>query len=163
MRTSLVRPLHPVLLALLLFVVAAAPSWADGPELVAADADRVAIQGYDTVAYFTDGKALKGSGEYEYAWGDAAWWFASAAHRDMFAADPDRYMPQFGGFCAGAVVEGVLVRANPEAWTIVAGKLYMIAGTPEDIAAWRNRATENIEQADKQWPTVQGRAAAQNK
>jgi hypothetical protein len=72
-------------------------------KLLATDANHVAIQGYDTVAYFTDHKAIKGSSAYELVWDDAKWQFASAPHRDMFTSNPDHYMPQFGGFCAGAM------------------------------------------------------------
>jgi len=98
-----------------------------GPKLLATDPNHVAIQGYDTVAYFTDHKAIKGSSAYGFVWDDAKWQFASAAHRDMFTSDPDHYLPQFGGFCAGAMVGGHLVPADPEAWAIVDGKLYMTA------------------------------------
>jgi hypothetical protein len=153
--------LGSALLIALLSFAAAMPAAAGGHKLLATDAEHVAIRGYDTVAYFTDRKAIKGSSAYEYAWDDAKWRFASAAHRDLFIADPDRYMPQFGGFCAGAMANGVLVPANPEAWAIVDGKLYMIAGRPEEIVEWKADAAKNIKQADKQWPVVQGREAAQ--
>jgi hypothetical protein len=58
----------------------------------------VAIKGYDTVAYFTDNQAVKGTPEFETLWQDARWHFASAEHRDMFKADPERYAPQYGGY-----------------------------------------------------------------
>jgi len=58
----------------------------------------VAIKGYDTVAYFTEGRAVKGKSEFEFTWQDARWRFSSAANRDLFAADPERYAPQYGGF-----------------------------------------------------------------
>ena len=64
------------------------------------DTDNIAIHGYDTVAYFTESKAIKGSGEFEQVWEDARWHFSSATHRDLFAANPERYAPQFGGYCA---------------------------------------------------------------
>ena len=62
------------------------------------DSFGVAIKGYDTVAYFTEGRALKGKSEFVHSWNEATWQFASASHRDMFAADPERYAPQFGGY-----------------------------------------------------------------
>jgi hypothetical protein len=129
---------------------------------LAAGPDHVAIQGYDTVAYFTDGKATKGNISFEYVWEDAKWRFASLAHREMFIADPDRYAPQFGGYCAGAVVNGVLVPANPEAWTIVDGKLYMVAGGQSDITEWKADAAENVERGNEQWPLLQARTAVQS-
>jgi YHS domain-containing protein len=58
----------------------------------------VAIKGYDTVAYFTEGKAVKGKKEFEYEWQDAKWRFSSAANRDKFVANPQAYVPQYGGF-----------------------------------------------------------------
>ena len=57
----------------------------------------VAIKGYDTVAYFTENRAVKGSKEFSHTWNDAKWYFANAGHRDMFASDPERYAPQYGG------------------------------------------------------------------
>src|SRR5262249_24063719 len=62
--------------------------------------DGVAIKGYDSVAYFTDGRATEGTSEFEYKWDNVRWRFANATHRDEFAADPERYAPQYGGFCA---------------------------------------------------------------
>lgn len=58
----------------------------------------VAIKGYDTVAYFKEGRAVKGKSQFEFTWQDAQWRFSSAANRDLFAADPERYAPQYGGF-----------------------------------------------------------------
>lgn len=57
----------------------------------------IAINGYDTVAYHTEGRAIKGKAEFSYEWNDANWHFASAENRDLFAAGPERYAPQFGG------------------------------------------------------------------
>ncbi len=137
--------------SLLLFADASA----GGHELLATDTNHVAIQGYDTVAYFTDGKPIKGSETYEYAWDDAKWHFVSAAHREMFIADPERYMPRFGGFCAGAMMDGLRVPANPNAWAIVGGKLYMIAGDTKDVDEWKVDAALNIEKANQNWPAMQ--------
>jgi hypothetical protein len=138
---------------LVLTAMAFAPARAGDVSLVATDIDRVAIGGYDTVAYFTDGKAIKGDDAYVYRWDEATWKFASAAHRALFIADPNRYMPQFGGFCAGAMTKGVLVPANPKTWTIVDGKLYMTSGT--DISGWQADAANEIKQADEQWRLLQ--------
>ncbi len=118
--------------------------------------DHVAIQGYDVVAYFTDGKATKGSSDISLSFDDSRWQFASTAHKEMFAADPDRYMPQYGGSCAGGMVLGLLVAANPENWVIVDGRLYMISGTKADIEAWKAHAAENIAAADKNWTKTAG-------
>lgn len=116
-----------------------------------ADSTYVAIQGYDVVAYFTEGKAVKGNPSYALPFDDSKWQFANASHKEMFAADPDRYMPQYGGLCAGGMSLGVSVPANPENWVIVDGKLYMLSGSPADLADWKAHAAENIKSADKIW------------
>ena len=85
----------------------------------------VAIQGYDTVAYFTDGRAMRGKPEYEHTWNGARWLFASAEHRDLFARDPDRYAPRFGGYCTGGLSLGMKVAADPENWYIIDGQLHL--------------------------------------
>jgi hypothetical protein len=113
--------------------------------------DHVAIQGYDVVAYFTDGKAMKGDPSYEMPFDDVKWQFANASHKQMFAADPDRYLPQYGGMCAGGMAMGVSVPANPDNWVIVDGKLYMVSGGAADLADWKAHAAENIKAADKIW------------
>jgi hypothetical protein len=94
-------------------------------ERINKDADDLAILGYDTVAYFTNGWPVKGSPDFEYVWQDARWRFASAEHRTLFVGDPDRYAPQFGGFCTGGMGFGRLAPIDPEAWVIVEGRLYL--------------------------------------
>src|SRR3954453_22177461 len=88
----------------------------------------VAIMGYDTVAYFTDGKAVKGSEEYSYEWLGTPWHFASKEHQEMFMSEPAKYAPQYGGYCAGEVADSgsVTVNVDPEAFKIIDGKLYLI-------------------------------------
>ena len=102
-----------------------AASTAVAGERINKDAEDLAILGYDTVAYFTDGQPVKGSPDFEYVWQDARWRFASAEHRTLFATEPDRYAPQFGGFCTGGVALGRLAPIDPEAWLIVDGRLYL--------------------------------------
>ena len=82
-------------------------------EAVSVDADRVAIQGYDTVAYFTAGKPVKGSPEFEAVWQGARWQFANAEHQDMFSADPETYAPRFGGYCVMGMTMGLSAKPNP--------------------------------------------------
>ena len=86
---------------------------------------RVALSGYDPVSYFTDGRPEKGSAEYSAAFDDATYWFKSAEHRALFVADPDHYAPQFDGYCAIIVSRGEKHEADPEAWAIADGKLYV--------------------------------------
>lgn len=160
MRVTLARSLGWTLCIVVLhFATAGAINAENTKPIAAAGVNHIAIKGYDTVAYFTEGKATKGSSSFEYMWNDARWRFASVAHRDMFIADPDHYAPQFGGFCAGAIIDHVLVPANPESWVIVDGKLYMVAGSHDDLAAWQADAAEHVKQGGKQWALVQPRPA----
>ena len=89
--------------------------------------DGVALKGYDPVAYFEQGAAVIGSGRHTATWQDAVWHFSSAENRDLFQADPERYAPQFGSFCAFAVSKGFTADPTPEAWHIEDGKLYVFA------------------------------------
>ncbi|MCI0429088.1 MAG: extracellular solute-binding protein [Rhodospirillales bacterium] len=110
----------------------------------------VAIRGYDPVAYFTEGRAVKGSEEIAHEWLGATWQFATAEHRDLFAADPVKYTPQYGGYCAGAMVNGYTVAANPENWRIVDGKLYLNF-SEGGLLQWARNGPEAIRSADAQW------------
>jgi hypothetical protein len=117
----------------------------------------VAIMGYDPVAYFTDNRAVKGSDKYSYDWLGTPWHFASREHQDMFAADPIKYAPQYGGYCAGEVVGGsVTVDVDPNAFKIIDGKLYLIYDKPhaDDFAA---HASKTVATADANWPKIKGR------
>ena len=87
----------------------------------------VAIKGYDPVAYFTEGRPVKGSAEFAKEWLGASWRFANATHRDAFAANPEKYMPQFGGYCSKAMSDGFVKSLDPDAWRIIDGKLYVFA------------------------------------
>ena len=91
---------------------------------------RVAIEGFDPVAYFTEGKAHKGSPDISTEWDGVIWQFASAENRDLFVKDPTAYAPQFGGLCTEGVAFGeITVNLVPESFAIVDGKLYLAAAT----------------------------------
>jgi enamine deaminase RidA (YjgF/YER057c/UK114 family) len=123
------------------------------------DEARLSISGYDPVAYFTDGKPVPGVSEFEYVWHDARWRFASAAHRDLFLKDPEHYAPQYDGYCAMGVAwkEPHKDTVDPNAWAIVDGKLYL-THTPRSLAAWQEKAAENIKRADQNWSIVEHQA-----
>jgi YHS domain-containing protein len=108
--------------------------------------ERLAIRGYDPVAYFTDGKPVQGSPEIEYVWDGQRYRFTTAAHRDLFKADPVRYAPQFADFCAMSLTKGELVVADPENWLVSDGKLYLF-GKSDGPALFRQNLTGNIERA----------------
>ena len=120
------------------------------------DETKLSISGYDPVAYFTDGKPLLGKAEYEYVWHKLRWRFASGEHRDLFIKDPQRYAPQYDGYCAmGASFDAAAHKdtVDPQAWAIVDGKLYLVHNNYW-LQKWREKAKENIKQADKDWRTV---------
>ena len=116
---------------------------------------RLSIGGYDPVAYFTDGKPVPGASEFEYVWHDARWRFASAGHRDLFVGDPNRYAPQYDGYCAGGVSSDAPHKdtVDPEAWAIVDGKLYL-THTTRSLGRWSQNPAEKIKTADGNWPTI---------
>jgi hypothetical protein len=84
-----------------------------------------AIRGYDPVAYHREGRATPGSAAITHAWGGVDWRFASTANRDLFAADPERYAPRFGGYCAYGTAKGYKVSTDPDAFAIIDGRLYL--------------------------------------
>ena len=116
---------------------------------------RLAIGGYDTVAYFTAGKAVPGSLDYQTTWHDARWQFASKTDLDLFVANPEKYAAQYDGHCAMGVAyeNGHKDTVDPEAFTIVNGKLY-VNHTKYWTTEWRKNEAENISRADKNWLTV---------
>jgi YHS domain-containing protein len=118
-----------------------------------ADDEGLAIKGTDPVAYFTAGEPVAGSAEFTHTWGGATWQFASAENRDQFAADPEKFAPQYGGFCAWAVSQGYTAPIDPEAWKIVDDKLYL--NYDKRIQSrWEKDIPGNIEKANTNWPGV---------
>jgi hypothetical protein len=109
----------------------------------------VAIDGYDTVAYFTMGKPTKGDPANSFVWNGERYLFASEEHRRLFTADPDKYAPQFSGYCAASLGKGVKVEARPEQWTIVDGRLFLFAGPAGIDMIKRDPAL--IARADEHW------------
>jgi hypothetical protein len=118
--------------------------------ILAAAQDRLAIKGYDAVAYFTEGKPVPGDSSNEHVWQGARWRFASTANRDMFAKDPDRFAPQYAGYCALGIAMGKKVEIDPEAWTIVDGKLYLNYDR-KIVSDWRKDRAAQVEKADANW------------
>lgn len=113
----------------------------------------LAAQGYDVVAYFVDGRAVEGSDEFETSWRGATWRFASAAHRDLFTADPARYAPQYGGYCAWAVSQGYVADGDPEQWKVVDGRLFLNYNR-EVQQRWEADIPALVAKADGNWPRL---------
>ena len=111
-------------------------------------------KGYDVVAYFTDGKPVQGLDRYENVYGGVTWRFASQQHRDLFAANPEKYAPQFGGFCSWGVAQGKLFDVDPvKGWTVHNGKLYL--NFNGDInKTFREDPKGLAAKAEKNWPEL---------
>ncbi|EFL87987.1 YHS domain-containing (seleno)protein [Ahrensia sp. R2A130] len=113
----------------------------------------VAIDGTDTVAYFTEGKPVPGKREFSHEWNGTTWLFANEENRAKFAADPAAFAPQYGGYCAYAVSEGYTASTVPDAWKIVDGKLYLNYSKGVQ-STWEENQSKRIVDADGNWPSV---------
>jgi YHS domain-containing protein len=112
-----------------------------------------AIRGYDPVAYFTQNRPVRGSAQLTYRWNGAEWRFASAENRDRFAAAPEKYAPQYGGYCAYGVAGGYAVKIEPDAWSIVDGKLYL--NYDQSVQReWKKDVPGYVRKAEANWPAV---------
>ncbi|MFN7992036.1 MAG: YHS domain-containing (seleno)protein [Bryobacteraceae bacterium] len=114
------------------------------------DGKGIAIKGYDAVAYF-DGQPAKGSLAFAHQWMGGTWLFASAANRDRFIAEPNRFAPQYGGYCAYAVSKGHTASVDPEAWRVVDGKLYLNYSKGVQ-RKWSDDVPGHIASGDRNWP-----------
>ena len=131
-------------------LLASAPVLAVDPVFTPLFSDK-AIRGYDTVAYFTENKAVEGVDEYSTEYMGATWLFSSAENLALFTADPEKYAPQYGGYCAYAVSKNSTASIKPELFTIHDGKLYL--NYNESINdKWRANKEDFIKKADKNWP-----------
>ncbi len=136
------------LLAAWMLVLTASSLFAQNPYNV--DKAGVAIKGYDVVAYFSDGKPAQGKVEFTHEWHGAKWQFTSAEHRDAFKAAPEKYAPEYGGFCAWGMTKGYKASVEPTAWKIVNNKLYLNYNA-EVQQSWSKEVSSMIRTADEQW------------
>jgi YHS domain-containing protein len=113
----------------------------------------VALRGYDAVAYFKDNKPVQGAAEYKAEYKGSTFLFSSAANRDAFAADPSKYAPQYGGWCAYGTAGGYKAATDPAAFSVIGGKLYL--NYNQDVRKQWSRDTPGfIAKADRNWPAV---------
>lgn len=115
--------------------------------------DGLGAHGYDPVAYFTQGKPVKGSAAHQIVWNGATWRFASAQSLETFKANPVRFAPQFGGYCAWAVSQHYLAPGDPNVWKIVDGRLYLNANARAK-ELWEADQSEAIVRGHANWPAV---------
>lgn len=110
----------------------------------------VAVNGYDVVAYHTEADAVKGDSKFSHHWNNVNWHFSSKTNLKKFKQSPNRYAPQYGGYCAYAASKGSLAPTDPQAWTVYKKKLYLnYSGVVRDT--WKRNIDQYIEQADQNW------------
>ncbi len=151
MARSALAALNYLVLVAAILAVLAGSAFAAKDKVFAADG--LAIRGYDPVAYFTEGKPVKGTSAHATSWNGATWQFSSAGNLAKFEADPGKYAPQYGGYCAWAVSQGYTASIDPSAWKIVDGKLYLNYSSGVQ-SRWQKDIPGNISKANGNWPGV---------
>ena len=140
-----------VVLGLFFAVAGSAAAGTDSPA-PAVNADKgIGLKGYDPVAYFVNGAPTKGSEQYSFVWKGVTYRFASAGNLEKFKADPEKYLPQYGGYCAYAMSLDRIADIDPSRWAIVNGKLYLNNGFVAE-KLWSLNKNGNIVSADRNWP-----------
>lgn len=141
-------------------IVAAGPvaftapaAFAEKDPIYTAKRSNLALQGYDTVAYFTVGEPTKGSAEYATTYNGAEFRFASEENLNLFLGNPEQYAPQYGGYCAWAVAQGKTAKGDARRWAVVDGKLYLNYNKGIQ-RKWDKDRAGFITSADTNWPTV---------
>jgi YHS domain-containing protein len=154
--------------SLLVAALAAAPLMAALPNMALAfekdstssvnvDKQSVAVKGYDVVAYFTAATPTKGDPAYKATHAGANYLFANQANLDAFKAAPDKYAPQYGGFCAMGVALNKKLDGDPTAWRVVDGKLYL--NLNKDVQSkWSQDVSGNLSKANSVWPGIKDKA-----
>ena len=130
----------------------AAPAYADSAPIYTPLRNSLAVGGYDTVSYFS-GKPMKGDKRYRTEYKGAAWRFSTQANLDLFRANPEAFIPQYGGYCAWALAHGKLAKASPKSWLVEDGKLYLNFNARIQTQ-WLADKDLFILDADKRWPDI---------
>jgi YHS domain-containing protein len=129
------------------------------PVAVNLDATGVVIRGYDPVAYFTEGRPIAGRSDLSVEYSGGKYLFATPANRDAFRANPEAYLPQYGGYCAFGVAMGKKFDIDPASWRIVDTRLYFNLN-PAILEKWSADASGFIQKAEKNWPQIRARAGS---
>lgn len=135
----------------------------DSGQAVYVDAETRAVEGYDTVAYFSlepEAEAVAGDNRFSLRWKGATWLFVSDAHRATFEAAPERYAPAFGGYCSMAMAQGKRVAADPNVWTIHDGQLYLFARNA-GRTDWLEDPQRYIADAEANWTAIRAKLIAE--
>ncbi|AZP13343.1 YHS domain-containing (seleno)protein [Undibacterium parvum] len=144
-RSTLIKAFSTVLL-----VIAGGSAFAVAPIF---STEEGAIRGYDPVAYFKQNKPVKGRKDLSTTWQGAQWHFSSQANLDAFKADPEKYAPQYGGYCAYGVAQGYTPEIDPSAYKVLNGKLYLNL-SPVVLKKWKKDIPGYVKDADKNWPEL---------
>jgi len=136
--------------AVLATVIMAVPAFAVEPIY---KMEGLGLSGYDPVAYFIDKAPVKGRAEFQAEWGGAKWLFKSSENRSTFLAAPEKYAPQYGGYCSFAVSRGQNAPGDPTAWKVVKGKLY-VNNSKKVQELWEKELPDVIARGDQAWPGV---------
>jgi len=145
--------LSRILPALALMLVLVPPAFAAKDSTYTSLFSKNAAGGYDVTAYFTENKPVKGKKKFNTSYMGANWLFASQENLDLFLADPEKYAPQYGGYCAWAAAGGYTAKGDPKQWSLHDGKLYL--NYDADIKRqWLDDKENLIVQADKNWPAL---------
>ncbi len=110
-----------------------------------------AVGGYDSVAYFTEGRPVEGESKFATTYKGTKWLFSSQKNLDLFKANPDKYAPQYGGYCAWAVSQGYTAKGDPQHWEIFEGRLYLNFNASIQ-ERWSGNKAELVSKADRLWP-----------
>lgn len=149
-----------VVLGLFAAVAGSASAGTDSP-VPAVNADQgIGLKGYDPVAYFINGAPTKGSEQYSFAWKGVTYRFASTENLEKFKADPEKYLPQYGGYCAYAMSLNHTADIDPSRWAIVDGKLYLNKGFIAE-KLWNLNKSGNIASGDRNWPQYPKKAVGE--
>ena len=143
--------MKPIAFSLLLFLCVSAPVFAQKSEVFTTPEG--AIHGYDPVAYFQVGKPVVGKKEFVYSWKGSTWYFSSQQNKEAFQANPEKFAPQYGGYCAYGTADGHKAPTDPQAWTIVGNKLYLNYDKGVQTL-WNKDRPGYIKKADEKWPAV---------
>ncbi|MCH6256773.1 hypothetical protein MLD52_09460 [Puniceicoccaceae bacterium K14] len=143
------------------FLILAVAAWATAAFAQAGgDYDQPAISGYDVVSYFQDSGPVRGTGFHVHEYEGAIFLFATEANKDAFAKSPEKYLPEFNGYCAFGVSLGKKFHSNPEVFEVVEGKLYLNLDT--DIQSkWRADLSESIAKGHAQWKSIADKSASE--
>ncbi|MCU0374880.1 MAG: YHS domain-containing protein [Chitinophagaceae bacterium] len=124
--------------------------WSQQPQPAVFQSNGAAIKGYDAVAYHLEGKAQPGNQAYSVTWNNATWLFATEKNKEAFAKNPEKYAPQYGGYCAFGASRNYKAPTDPNAWTVVDGKLYLNYSAKVK-EGWLPEKEKHIAKADSNW------------